>query len=418
LATRLLHVFALATLLGVGSVHTAHATPSTGPFKSPLRQLNDIPALSSAAVPSAPGDTYKDVLKPEGASARGLYISGPVIRKIGLQGIIERVQKSHSNAVVIDLKDDRGRVNYATQIASIRSQARPIHEDLKKLLAELKQAKVYTIARIVCFNDNSTAGRYPERAIHDVRSKDRLWLSFGARTRWLDPYNKANHELIIALAKDAEALGFEEIQLDYIRFPVDPGTRFARFPAHGSVPRRLVLQGLLREIDRSVHIPLGVDVFGLTAFHQDRSEGLGQALEDWVPYVEVFSPMLYLNNMKSWGLKNSVNNGKPQARAMRLVQAGVRIMRRRLGSNIAIRPYLQAFRPGADYYNPRFIAEQIAGAKDGSADGYLFWNPGSTYSIVEKTMASDLDARHAFDRSQVASVPTPTKRNVPPVKTQ
>ena len=39
------------------------------------------------------------------------------------------------------------------------------------------------------------------------------------------------HDLIVELAKEVEDLGFDEIQLEYIRFPVDEGTRFATFPA-------------------------------------------------------------------------------------------------------------------------------------------------------------------------------------------
>jgi hypothetical protein len=52
-----------------------------------------------------------------------------------------------------------------------------------------------------------------------------------------------------------------------------------------------------------------------------------------------------------------------------------------------IRPFLQAFEQGADEYNEEFIAEQLRGARRGGADGYLFWNPGSVFSMVRRAVA-------------------------------
>jgi hypothetical protein len=104
--------------------------------------------------------------------------------------------------------------------------------------------------------------------------------------------------------------------------------------------------------------------------------GLGQSLEDWIPHVEIFSPMLYVNGMQQW-----VRGGA--FRAQRLVYAAVSTLRARLGYGPVIRPFLQGFRQGADHYDGPFIAEQIRGARDAGADGFLFWHPGSSYSVVQ-----------------------------------
>jgi len=52
-----------------------------------------------------------------------------------------------------------------------------------------------------------------------------------------------------------------------------------------------------------------------------------------------------------------------------------------------IRPFMQAFAAGADYYNPEFIAEQVRGARTAGGDGFLFWHPGSSYAMVQAGMA-------------------------------
>jgi hypothetical protein len=38
---------------------------------------------------------------------------------------------------------------------------------------------------------------------------------------WLDPYNKTNWDYAVDLAQDAAKRGFDEVQWDYVRFPVE-----------------------------------------------------------------------------------------------------------------------------------------------------------------------------------------------------
>ena len=136
-----------------------------------------------------------------------------------------------------------------------------------------------------------------------------------------------------------------------------------------------LLGELLRRIDEAVTVPLSVDVFGLTAFNVDRYESLGQHLEEWTAYVEIFSPMLYLNAMRHWGLR------LPN-RSYALVYQGVSQLRERLGPRAVIRPYLQSFARGSDGFHPQFIADQVRAARDGGADGFLFWHPGGDYQML------------------------------------
>src|SRR5262249_16960260 len=159
----------------------------------------------------------------------------------------------------------------------------------------------------------------PDRAVLDDRpgKQGQVWATWGKRNPWLDPYNPRNHDLLIAIAKEVEALGVDEIQFDYIRFPVDRATKFARFPAQTDTPRPDVLVGMLKRIDEAINIPIGADVFGVTAYHEGDRDGLGQVPEAWAEHVEVFTPMLYLDGMRSW--KGS--KGDAPGRAERLIYA-------------------------------------------------------------------------------------------------
>ena len=252
--------------------------------------------------------------------------------------------------------------------------------DVHQVIDELRAAGIYTIARIVCFADPQLPERHPERAILHVR-RERPWVSWGTGGTWLDPYNRDNHEMISQLANEAAGFGFDEIQLDYVRFPVDDGTQYARYPSEdGTVRAQLILE-LLRRLDGELQVPLGVDVFGLAAYREGDPSGLGQDLAAWTAHVEVFSPMLYINAMRAWQVDHP-------DRSRRLIETGVSRLRERIGERPVIRPYLQAFARGAGHegFNPRFIARQIVGARRGDADGILWWHPGARYGMLNTAM--------------------------------
>src|SRR5690606_12954553 len=86
-----------------------------------------------------------------------------------------------------------------------------------------------------------------------------------------------------------------------------------------------------------------------------------------------------VNSMRNW------RRGEPN-RAYSLIYDGVRLLRERIGPRPVIRPFLQAFSRGADHFDPDFIAQQIRGARQGRADGILFWHPGHSYGMVRRAM--------------------------------
>jgi hypothetical protein len=371
--------------LGLGSIACALAALSPHPGWAEGRTLaGPRAALSPVAHEVAARSRWVDRMSKQGQRAHGFYFNGPVQRRLGASGIVRVLRGAGMDAAVLDLKDSDGRVGWDTQIPSLKAQRHLFFKDVPAYIAALKQAGIYTIGRIVCFNDPFLPLNEPDRAILDDRpgKQGKVWATWGHRNPWLDPYNTRNHDLIIAMAKEVEALGLDEIQFDYIRFPVDRATRFARFPAQNDTPRPQVLVGMLQRIDEAVHIPIGADVFGVTAFHEDDRDGLGQVPEDWQAHVEVFTPMLYLDGMASWG------SHRGPGRAERLIYAAIKNLRRRVGSGPVLRPFLQAYARRADYYNEQFIAEQIRATRDAGGDGFLFWSPGSSYKMVQSSMAT------------------------------
>ena len=325
-------------------------------------------------------DPLIDPVSLAGQRATGVYLPGPYFRRLGVDAALALLERTNTDAAVIDLKDGSGRVTYETDIEILKPQVVNYLGDAREVVRRLKERGVYTIARVTCFADPKLPARVPERSIKHFR-RDEPWVSWGTGGTWLDPYNRENHAMIEQLTREAQDLGFDEVQLDYVRFPVDEGVQYARYPSEDGTDRPALLIELLQRIDRALTIPVGVDVFGLSAYRDGDPSGLGQDLEAWKGHVEVYSPMLYINSMRSWHLD-------VEDRSRFLVESGVARLRERLGPEPVIRPFLQAFARGAgpEGFNPLFITRQIVGAKRGGADGFLMWHPGARYSMFRRAM--------------------------------
>lgn len=385
----------MALMALAGGPGCAGSVPPRPSFEDAVVVAPTLPAGPSAqpSLPAAPTASYDDPVGERTRNARGLYFHGPFVRRFGVEGVIRAVRTARANAAVIDLKDGQGRVTYATGVPVLQGQRWDFIDDPAALVDALHDAGIYAIGRVVCFSDPILPHRFPERAVRDGRPRREgdVWQSWGTGGSWLDPTLDVNHELVVALAEEAEAFGFDEVQLDYVRFPVDAGTAHAVFADFRGRSRVDVLMDLLRRVDAAIGVPLGADVFGLTAFREGDPSGLGQDLEVWTEHVDVFSPMLYLNAMKTWG-------HHLDRRAFTLILSGVSTLRGRLGPDPVIRPFLQAFNNGVPDFGPRTVREQLLGAHHGGADGYLFWHPASNFGTVfaAASRPSDRDLLRRF----------------------
>ena len=400
------------------SVRVASNVRVDAPSTAAPRTGSPSTASPSAAQPLTDDDVrWQDPVTELGQRALGLYLGASFVRRHGARGVIEEVHSAGMNAVVLDLKDSDGRVHHDTQVPELRAYRSGWLGDTAAVVRELREAGIYTIARITCFADRSLPADAPERAIVHTR-RGTPWTSWGTGGTWLDPYHPENHRVVVELSREAQALGFDEVQLDYVRFPVDDGIQYARYPAQTEESHADVLMRLLRAVDEAITLPLAVDVFGLAAYRRGDPSGLGQDLERWTRHVEVFTPMLYINSMRAW------NVGEPN-RANTLIYGGVNTLRERIGPEPVIRPFLQAFSRGAGQpFNTEFIRQQIQGARRGRADGFLFWHPGHNYGTVRRSMRSNsralvpfpiadevLEARAASERRTPAPVGAASRRD-------
>jgi hypothetical protein len=311
-----------------------------------------------------------------GRNIRGVYIPIGRLMSWTPKQLVKWVERVGADAVILDIKDDKGRVTFTRQLPNANKPPHGIVPRMKTFVEHLKSNNIYAIGRLVCFKDNLFIRRHPDTAIVDKRTgepwRDRTNLT------WLDPFSLAAHEYIASIAVAAEALGFDEIQLDYVRFPVDGSARYARYPnREKDMARFEAIAALLARVDRMIHLPLSIDVFGLTALRPGDREGIGQSLEHLAPYLDAISPMLYLAN---WP-KRHWENPTPQKTHALVHNAIVRI-RNRLGDTVAVRPLLQGFKYRAANFGVDFIYNQIDAAETAGSSGHLFWNQAGYYTKV------------------------------------
>lgn len=358
------------------------------------RLLVKAPGFHRATVEPAGGSI--DVILREHA-VKGAYLTYYGIGDKTIRGrVLDLVARTELNAVVIDVKGDRGLIPYATEVPLAQeagAQGPVMLKDVEGLLADLKGRGVYTIARVVVFKDNVLAGHRRDLAIIDTRT-GRPWID-NEKLAWVDPFRTEVWDYNIAIAREAVRKGFDEVQFDYVRFPTDGRLAAARYAKANTKETRLpAIAGFLERARRALG-PTGAfvatDIFGYTAFNENDTD-IGQRVEELAPHVDYLCPMVYPSGYHV-GIPGTRN---PVANPYRVVYESVRLTRQRSASApVRIRPWLQDFRDYAfdrRIFGPSQVRAQIKGAQDAGAAGWMLWNPKNDYTggalAPEKSLAA------------------------------
>ncbi len=317
---------------------------------------------------------------PRPRHVKGIFVRGNVVSDGRLPILLELVQSTELNSMVIDLKEDNGRLTYPrTQVPWAEEAGAPGQhiEDPVALVTLLSDHGVYPIAYIAAFKDNTMAQHRPDLAVQ--RSGGGLWRDSGGYY-WLDPYNKENWKYVVALAREAAELGFREIQFDYIRFPSDGNLRDIIYPAQDDTPFNEVIPAFLRYAGASLEeydVEVSADVFGVVT-SEPGGAGIGQQLELMASEVDLLCPMIYPSHYGAgyFGLSNP--NAAPYETVYHALSGGKRRLEK-VGLNTNLRPWVQAFSWGHPY-GAAEIRAQIQAAEDLGIYEFLLWNSGSYYN--------------------------------------
>jgi hypothetical protein len=301
------------------------------------------------------------------------------------------------NSLVIDMKDDNGRITYDTELElpyEIGSVSR--HIDLEALVEAAEEAGIYLIGRIVCFQDPKLyaykdnayavwdsqknkpwANRIP---VTDEETEEPAWIQ---REFWVDSFSEFAWDYLISLAEELERRGIDEVQFDYIRFPSDGDLSHAvyrhRKPGMTKIDG---LESFLRAARERITVPISTDLYGFNSWYR-MGNWIGQNIEMVSHYVDVICPMYYPSHFPRDFLKDTPY----LERAEDIYRHGSDRAAKIVEGRSIIRPYVQAFLIGGElkFEEPTYsdyLIRQLRGAGEGGASGFTLWNNSNRYYMV------------------------------------
>jgi hypothetical protein len=286
------------------------------------------------------------------------------------------------NAVVLHVKDPYGRIRWksnnqlARKMGAIASTGLVEHS-----LRQLKKQGFWCIAKLDVFADHRLVYHNPYLGILDIRTGGPWQDKNGLY--WANPHNRKVWEYNIALSRELVALGFDEIQFDYIRFPSDGDLTVTHYPVKLDKTTKIQCIGkFLEQAYRSLKptgVTISIDVFGLVAW-KTKDFGVGQNIEAMAPYVDVICPMLYPSHFPP----GFIGMQYPAERPVEIMELSTKRMQKRTGKKI--RPWIQGF-----WYAPEDIVAQIDGLCKADTGSWSVWNPSGNYSTTYAALAIQLN---------------------------
>jgi len=350
--------------------------PETGTliYKAPGYRLGVI---------AADDEMEKDVTLPT-FQARALYAPSAVFEGAGrLDAMLALIDQTEANAMVIDVKETGGWLYYATDLAEAQDSGAimtsPVFT-LEELLPALKKRGIYIIARVVVMKDNTLGQARPELAVRNVQTGG-PWTDWGGGV-WLDPGNPGVAEYVAAIAVDLAERGFDEVQLDYIRFYSDGPYELAQTNLPHTQSFRLpTIQRVMRVISDELawrRTFLAADVFPISFIATD-DQGIGQRPEVIMAYVDYFSPMVYPSHY----YPGMFDIAEPNEHPYEMIDRTLEIMNQQAaGLPLRIRPWIQDFGYGGfRAYTATDVRAEMQALADNGAAGWMIWNAAAQFTV-------------------------------------
>ena len=154
---------------------------------------------------------------------KSVYMTACVLSTVDFkQSIVDLIDTTEINAIVIDIKDFSGTISFPTDNPKLYGAHHGTGckaTGVKEFIEELHAKNIYVIGRVTVFQDNVMTKLRPDLAVKRASDggvwKDNKGISFidvGAKEHW---------DYIVELSKESYALGFDEINFDYVRYPSD-----------------------------------------------------------------------------------------------------------------------------------------------------------------------------------------------------
>ena len=365
---------------------------------------------------------------------RGIYMSQcvsgtPTFR----ESLLRLIRDTDLNAVAIDIKDYTGYISFVPENAVLKEAVSAAcgASDMKDFIEALHAADIYVIGRITVFQDPRYAALRPEESVQSRTRPGEPWKDYKGLS-FVSVSSKTFWDYIVELSKESYALGFDELNYDYIRWPSDGPMSDIAYPSENRAEEVEKFFRYLHGEMKPTGVVLSADLFGYTTVLTD-DLGIGQILERALPYFDFVMPMVYPSHYNK-GFEGLANpNSDPYKVVYRSMSEAVRrtvssatpvqtlgaapVMKTEVvpaahstSSGQAatatttkevttgfyykesydkrkLRPWLQDFDYGKEYL-PADIEAQIRATTDAGLTSWIFWDPANRYDSLRTVLSA------------------------------
>ena len=350
-------------------------------------------ADNSSQVPeeSLGNDMAKLLIPP--VKVKGIYVTGPAAGSERMEQLIDLVSSTELNTMVIDVKNDEGNLTYKMEVpasANLEAGIRYV-KDMPALVERLHQQGIYVIARIVCFKDPVLAAARPELAL---RLPDGKAVMDANGLAWVNPYKEEVWDYLCTLAECASRDGFDEIQFDYVRFPIGNDANAADYGVDMSTyPREAGLTDFFDYASKRLHekqIIFGADLFGTIIGSDVDRDRTGQNYLSIAEHTDAICPMIYPSHYANGTFGMNVPDQYPYETIANALQLSKEELGETDSPKGVVRPWLQCFNAiwvdGHITYGSKEVHDQIQAVYDAGYEEWFLWHASNHYEQVKSAL--------------------------------
>jgi len=267
---------------------------------------------------------------------RGIYLSvrkGPDLRNLDyMKSVVARSKPVGINAMVLDVQAFQGRKNKTNP----------------EVVAYLKSEQIYTIARVVCFEGGIAKFPVPQAKLDELS----------------------------AIVEEVSQQGYDEVQLDYIRF-ADAGVRVSLTKKYEFLDQ--FIAGM-RAITNRHGVKLSADIFGRIVYN--KNDSIGQNLENFARHTDVIYPMLYPSHF-------TADKKRLSDPGFTVKEGTEKALDRLQGKQTEIMPWVQCFVYNIQHARvnlTQYVVLQVQSIEKTAARGWVAWNAKGDYKELYQAL--------------------------------
>lgn len=348
---------------------------------------------------------------------KGIYMTSDAVVK-SLDRLIGLLDRTELNTMIIDIKDDDGRITFAMNGEKIDEfgTARNFIPDIKAMISKLKEHNIYVVARIVAFKDPLLGKTRPDLVLH--KKDGSIYYDYSKLT-WLNPFKQEVWQYLVEIASECAKAGFDEVNFDYVRFPTDG--KIGEIDLGEEAGEKTKIDGITEAVKylceqiKPMGIYVSADVFGGIITSTIDQRNVGQDYVELSKYLDYICPMIYPSHYANGYYGIDYPDTKPYELMFHALSDSKKVLSAiEEGKHKAnVRPWLQDFTASwlKHYivYGSKEVRTQIEAVYDAGYEQWLLWNAAMNYT--EGALMTEEDADYAFlHRPTPTPIPTPTPR--------